>query len=131
MPGIFEAVGDPTRGRMIALAAAGEHTVGTIVDAPRRETVISQPDVSQHLRVLRRAEMVGARAEGKQRHHLSDEAGVDAALTRLIELADPTSPFAQPLDALATEVARGRRERRREQTNDALPRRRSHRGRSA
>jgi hypothetical protein len=38
-------------------------------------------------------------------------AGLDAAHAWLAHLADPLAPFAQPLDALATEVARGRRPR--------------------
>ncbi|WP_280373869.1 hypothetical protein [Nocardia wallacei] len=33
-------------------------------------------------------------------------------IKRLAELADPLAAFAQPLDALATEVARGKRTRR-------------------
>ena len=41
-----------------------------------------------------------------------DEAGVAAAQAWLAHLGDPLAPFAQPLDALETEVARGRRERR-------------------
>jgi hypothetical protein len=40
-----------------------------------------------------------------------DEAGLDAARAWLAGLADPLGPFALPLDALATEVARGRRAR--------------------
>ncbi len=54
------------------------------------------------------------RAEGTRRLYALDEAGLDAARAWLTELADPLGQFSQPLDALATEVARGRRPRRRE-----------------
>jgi hypothetical protein len=52
------------------------------------------------------------RVAGTRRFYALDEAGVDAARAWLARLADPLGPFAQPLDALATEVARGRRARR-------------------
>lgn len=121
MSGVFEALGDPTRRRILELAVAGEHTVGTIVDSLQHEMEISQPAVSQHLKVLREAQLVRARAEGKHRYYTVDEAGVDAALTWLVQLVDPIGSFAQPLDALATEVARGRRERRSEHAEKPVP----------
>jgi hypothetical protein len=46
------------------------------------------------------------------RTYTLDEAGLEVARAWLAQLADPLQPFAQPLDALATEVARGRRARR-------------------
>ena len=49
------------------------------------------------------------RAEGNRRLYAVDEAGVDAAHAWLARLSDPLAPFAQPLDALETEIARGRR----------------------
>jgi hypothetical protein len=49
---------------------------------------------------------------GTRRLYALDQAGLDAAQAWLAGLADPLGPFAQPLDALATEVARGRRTRR-------------------
>ena len=73
---------------------------------------ISQPAVSQHLKVLRDAGLISVRAEGTRRLYAIDEAGVAAAQAWLAHLGDPLAPFAQPLDALETEVARGRRERR-------------------
>ena len=73
---------------------------------------ISQPAVSQHLKVLREANLVSARAEGTRRIYMLDRAGLDVAVAWLTRLADPLAPFSQPLDALATEVARGRRTRR-------------------
>src|SRR5262249_46375635 len=109
---IFEALGDPVRRRILELLAAGEQPVGAVVTALQALAPISQPAVSQHLKMLRETRLVTGRAEGTRRLYAIDGAGLDAAQAWLIRLADPRGAFAQPLDALATEVARGRRTRR-------------------
>ena len=109
--GVFEALGDPVRRRLLELLAdGGERPAGALVDALRAEARISQPAVSQHLKVLRDARLVTVRAEGTRRLYAVDGAGLDVVRLWLSRFADP---FAQPLDALGTEVARGRRARRR------------------
>lgn len=112
MSGVFEALGEPVRRLILELLAAGEQPVGPLVAALQSRAPISQPAVSQHLKVLLEANLVSVRASGTRRLYALDRAGVDAAQAWLTRLADPLSPFAQPLDALATEVARGRRARR-------------------
>lgn len=112
MDAVFEALGDATRRQILELLASGEQPAGTVVAALQARAPISQPAVSQHLKALREAGLVTARAEGTRRLYAIDEAGLDAAKAWLARLADPLAPFAQPLDALATEVARGRRARR-------------------
>ncbi|WP_432494518.1 ArsR/SmtB family transcription factor [Kineococcus auxinigenes] len=112
MAGVFEALGEPVRRLLLELLVDGEHPAGTLVEAVRARTSISQPAVSQHLRVLREAGLVTVRAEGTHRLYSLDPAGLDAARAWLDHLAAPFAALAQPLDALATEVARGRRERR-------------------
>jgi DNA-binding transcriptional ArsR family regulator len=107
--GVFEALGDPTRRQILELLASGEQPAGTVVATLQARAPISQPAVSQHLKVLREAGLVTVRAEGTRRLYAIDEAGLDAAKAWLTRLADPLAPFAQPFDALATEVARGRR----------------------
>lgn len=109
MSGVFEALGDPTRRQILALLATGEQPAGAVVEALQAGAPISQPAVSQHLKALRDAGLVTVRAEGTRRLYTIDQAGIDAAQAWLTQLADPLKPFAQPLDALATEVARGRR----------------------
>lgn len=110
---VFEALGDAVRRGILELVAGGERSAGDVVAAVRRTTPMSQPAVSQHLRVLREAGLVTVRAEGTRRLYAVDPAGLAAARAWLAALADPLAPFAQPLDALATEVERGRRARRR------------------
>lgn len=112
MEAVFEALGEPARRRILELLSVGEQPAGALVSA--LEGQMSQPAVSQHLKVLREAGLVSVRAEGTRRFYALDSAGLDAAQAWLARLADPLAPFAQPLDALATEVARGRRERRAE-----------------
>jgi DNA-binding transcriptional ArsR family regulator len=114
LSGIFEALGDPTRRRVLELLSEGESTVGALVAALRADVRISQPAVSQHLKVLRDAGLVTVRAEGTRRLYGIASPGLAAAQAWLAAVADPLVEFAQPLDALATEVARGRRTRRRE-----------------
>ena len=109
MNGVFEALGDPVRRLILEMLAAGEQTAGSLVAALQARMPISQPAVSQHLKVLREAALVSVRATGTRRIYALDQAGLDAALAWLARLADPLGPFSQPLDALATELARGRR----------------------
>ncbi|MBL0888778.1 ArsR/SmtB family transcription factor [Myceligenerans indicum] len=108
--GLFEALGDPVRRRLLELLAGGEQPAGALVAALQARVNISQPAVSQHLRVLRDAGLVRVRAEGTRRLYAVDQAGTADAREWLARFEDA---FAQPLDALATELARGRRERRR------------------
>lgn len=108
--GVFEALGDPVRRRLLELLAPGEQPAGALVTALQARVRITQPAVSQHLRVLREAGLVQVRAEGTRRLYAVDDAGTAAARAWLARFEDT---FAQPLDALATELVRGRRERRR------------------
>jgi len=110
--GVFEALGDPVRRLILELLAAGDQPAGSLAAALQSRMPISQPAVSQHLKVLREANLVTVRAAGTRRIYALDHAGLDAAHAWLGRLADPLGPFTQPLDALATELARGRRARR-------------------
>jgi DNA-binding transcriptional ArsR family regulator len=112
---VFDALGDATRRRVLEVLAAGESSVGDLVATLGRASPLSQPAVSQHLKVLREAGLVTVRAEGTRRVYALDPAGLDVAHAWLTHLADPLAALAQPLDALATEVARGRRTQKRRQ----------------
>lgn len=110
-PSAFDALGDPVRRRLMVLLSSGEQSVGDLVEALQPAAPISQPAVSQHLAVLRSAGLVRVRAEGTRRLHSLDPDGIAAARRWLSELVDPLAAAAGPLEALATEVARGRRRR--------------------
>jgi DNA-binding transcriptional ArsR family regulator len=112
MSGPFEALGDVTRRQILVLLSDGERLAGAIVTAVQQEADISQPAVSQHLKVLREAGLVTARAHGAHRIYSLDEAGIEHVRHWLAHLVEPLPEFEQSLDALETEVARGKRERR-------------------
>ena len=66
----FIALADPTRRRIIESLAAGETSFGELAD----KFDMSRPAVSQHLKVLREAGIVTARAEAQRRiYRLSDD----------------------------------------------------------
>jgi DNA-binding transcriptional ArsR family regulator len=105
----FDVLGDPVRRRILELLATGELSSGAITEVIRTEFGISQPAVSQHLRVLREHGFATARAEGTRRLYAVganpfDE--INAWLERFTRMWD------QPLDAIGTELARGKRARK-------------------
>jgi DNA-binding transcriptional ArsR family regulator len=105
----FDVLGDPVRRRILELLADGEQPAGAVSAVVQREFGISQPAVSQHLRVLRENGFARVRAEGARRLYAVDATplrDVDQWLDRFRRFWD------QHLDALATELARGKRERR-------------------
>jgi DNA-binding transcriptional ArsR family regulator len=105
----FDVLGDPVRRRILELLADGERAAGEVTAVIRREFSISQPAVSQHLRVLRDNGFATVRAEGARRLYAVDPTPlreVDMWLERYRRFWTPH------LDALATELARGKRDRR-------------------
>ncbi|MEO3781694.1 metalloregulator ArsR/SmtB family transcription factor [Actinocorallia sp. B10E7] len=105
----FEVLGDPVRRRILELLADGELASGQVCAVIQEEFGISQPAVSQHLRVLRDSGFADVRAEGARRLYAVNSAPlaeVDEWLNRFRRFWTPH------LDALATELARGARERR-------------------
>jgi len=104
----FDVLGDPVRRRILELLAEGERSAGDIGAVVQNEFGISQPGVSQHLRVLRDHGFTSVRTAGTRRLYAVDPtplAEVDRWLDRYRRFWD------QRLDALGTELARGRRER--------------------
>ncbi|MGW0230138.1 ArsR/SmtB family transcription factor [Actinopolymorpha singaporensis] len=104
----FDVLGDPVRRRILELLADGEQSAGAIVETIRAEFGISQPAVSQHLRVLRENGFAHVRAEGTRRLYAVDT----APLREIDEWLERYRRFwTQRLDALGTELRRGRRAR--------------------
>jgi DNA-binding transcriptional ArsR family regulator len=102
----FDVLGDPVRRRILELLAGGEHSSGELVSVISAEFGIGQPAVSMQLRVLRESGFATVRPEGPRRIYAIDAgpmAEVDAWLGGFRDL------WEQRLDALGTEIARGRR----------------------
>lgn len=106
MDAILHALSDESRRTMLETLRQGPATVGELAEL----LTIARPGVSRHLRVLREAGLVEAHHEAQWRvYYLRPEplAEVDSWLGQYREL------WEQRLDALHTEVARGKRDRRR------------------
>lgn len=105
----FDVLGDPVRRRILELLAGGERSSGEIVEVIGTEFSISQPAVSQHLKVLRDSGFATVRAEGQRRVY-----AVAAGPLREVDewLGQFRAFWESKLDALETEIARGKRQRR-------------------
>jgi DNA-binding transcriptional ArsR family regulator len=111
----FAVFGDPVRRRILELLASGEQSSGAVTETVTAEFGISQPAVSQHLKVLRDSGFATVRPEGTRRLYAVNPEPlreVDVWLDRFRALWTPH------LDALETEIARGRRQRRLRETPD-------------
>jgi DNA-binding transcriptional ArsR family regulator len=109
----FDVLGDPVRRRILELLADGELSAGEIGTAIQAEFSITQPAVSQHLKVLRDNGFASVRPEGQRRLYAVNASG----LRDIDEWLGAFRRFWTPhLDALTTEIARGKRQRRRDAT---------------
>lgn len=104
----FDVLGDPVRRRILELLADSELSAGAVAETIQVEFGISQPAVSQHLRVLRESGFATSRAEGARRLYSIEPAALHEADVWLDQFR---KFWNQHLDALATELARGRRDR--------------------
>ena len=88
---VVEALANPTRRRLVERLRRRPHAVGELA----RNLRVSQPAVSQHLGVLRRARLVASRPEAQRRLYRLDPSG----LADLREYADRM--WTDALDAYA------------------------------
>jgi DNA-binding transcriptional ArsR family regulator len=105
MDAVLQALADPSRRTVLETLRSHPATAGELAAA----LPIARPGVSRHLRVLREAGLVDVRQEAQRRvYSLRPEA--------LVEVDQWLEPYRalwrNRLDALHTEVARGRKERR-------------------
>jgi DNA-binding transcriptional ArsR family regulator len=88
------ALADPTRRRVFEELSTGPKPVGVIA----AKLPVSRPAVSQHLKVLKEAELVGDRPEGTRRVYFIDPKGLGALRAWLDQFWD------QALAAFQAEV---------------------------
>src|SRR3989475_5653786 len=105
MEAVLRAVADESRRTLLETLARGPATAGELAAL----LPITRPGVSRHLRVLREAGLVDVRQEAQRRiYSLHPE-----PLAELDEWLGPyRTMWEQRLDALHTEIARGKRESR-------------------
>ena len=105
MEAALRALADDSRRTMLETLAGGPATAGELAAL----VPIARPGVSRHLRVLREAGLVDVRQEAQRRvYSLRPQplTEVNDWLSRYLTL------WEHRLDALHTEIARGKRERR-------------------
>ena len=105
----FDVVGDPVRRRLIELLAEREQSAGELTLVVRNEFGISQPAVSQHLRVLRENGFATVRPDRTRRlYAIAPERfdDIDAWVDQVKRHWQPT------FDAISTEVARGKKKKK-------------------
>jgi DNA-binding transcriptional ArsR family regulator len=104
----FEVLADPVRRRLLELLAETERSSGDMTTIVQTEFGLTQSAVSQHLRVLRDSGFANVRINGARRIYT-----VNVEPLRDVDLwLDRFRAFWEPkLEALATEVARGKRRR--------------------
>ncbi|HVJ45761.1 MAG TPA: metalloregulator ArsR/SmtB family transcription factor [Luteolibacter sp.] len=97
MSDALNALSDPTRRRIVEMLAEKDRSAGEIVS----EFEMSAPAISQHLKVLREAGLTSVRAQGQQRIHSLNPAGLD----EIGDWLEQTRSFwSQRLDALEREL---------------------------
>jgi DNA-binding transcriptional ArsR family regulator len=105
MEAVLRALADGSRRTVLDTLADGPATAGELAAL----LPIARPGVSRHLRVLREAGLVQVRQEAQRRVYslrLEPLTEIDEWLDRYRAL------WEQRLDALHTEIARGKRQRR-------------------
>jgi DNA-binding transcriptional ArsR family regulator len=105
----FDILGDPVRRRILELLAGGEQAAGEVSSVVQAEFGITQPAVSQHLKVLRENGFARVRAQGTRRLYAVEPEPLREADRWLDHFRRFWTPH---LDALATEIARGKKQRR-------------------
>jgi DNA-binding transcriptional ArsR family regulator len=104
----LDILGDPTRRRILELLADGEQSAGDLVDVLSFELGITQPAVSQHLKILRENGFARVRIDAQKRIYSIEAAplqDVDQWLSRFRRF------WENKLDALGDEINRGKKSR--------------------
>ena len=82
-----KALADETRQQIMKLCCCRELSVTEIVE----KTGVSQPTVSHHLAILRDADLVSARSEGKQTYYALNQERIAVCCGQLMQVFAPES----------------------------------------
>ena len=82
-----KAIADETRQQIMKLCCCRELSVNEIVE----KTSVSQPTVSHHLAILRDADLVQARSEGKQTYYTLNQERIAVCCGQLMQVFAPES----------------------------------------
>lgn len=96
----FAALADPTRRAILARLALGEATVNELAEP----FDMTQPAISQHLKVLERAGLIVQRIDGTKRPRRLSKAGIDAMDQWLAMLRKALQKNYERLDAVLAAI---------------------------
>jgi DNA-binding transcriptional ArsR family regulator len=96
----FSALADPTRRAILSRLAQGEATVMELAEPFK----LSQPAISQHLKVLESAGLIARRIEGTKRPRRLAKAGVEAIDVWLAMLREALAKNYDRLDEVLAEM---------------------------
>ena len=96
----FSALADPTRRAILSRLAQGEATVMELAEPFK----LSQPAISQHLKVLESAGLIARRIEGTKRPRRLAKAGVEAIDVWLAMLREALGKNYDRLDEVLAEM---------------------------
>ncbi len=82
-----KAIADETRQQIMKLCCCRELSVSEIVE----KTSVSQPTVSHHLAILREADLVSVRSEGKQTYYTLNQERFVVCCGQLMQVFAPES----------------------------------------
>ena len=82
-----KALADETRQQIMRLCCCRELSVSEIVE----KTSVSQPTVSHHLAILREADLVQVRSEGKQTYYTLNQERMAVCCGQLLQVFAPES----------------------------------------
>ena len=86
-----KAIADETRQKIMQLCCCEWLSVGEIVE----KTEVSQPTVSHHLAILRDADLVDVRHEGKQTYYTLKQERVASCCGQIIQVFAPETEAAE------------------------------------
>src|SRR5947207_8018232 len=104
----FSAVADPTRRAILARLAQGEATVMELAEPFK----MTQPAISQHLKVLEDAGLIVGRIEGTRRPRRLAKAGIESMDRWLGMLRKALEKNYQRLDGVLAEIEKDKGEKR-------------------
>ena len=91
-----KAIADETRQQIMKLCCCRELSVNEIVE----KTSVSQPTVSHHLAILREADLVVTRSEGKQTYYTLNQDHMALCCGQLLQVFAPESEMTEAVNAL-------------------------------
>ena len=105
----FSALADPTRRAILARLSQGEATVNELAEPFE----ITQPAISQHLKVLEGAGLIIRRVEGTRRPRLLAKGGIEAMVQWLAMLRNALETNLDRLDEVLAGMAKQKKKEKR------------------